>query len=222
MSVPRLFVLLATCLTAPPLARAQSQIELTPVQQLWSSSFEAERDKDYDRAINDVDEIVKITGDEANTYANLRLGWLYYLKRDYTQARTAYRAAAKSSPGAVSPLLGLINCDVADKKPDGAIASAKTLLDLDPLNFTANKTLGDLYYQKKDFESAAIYYYKLSATYPENLEMANSLAWCYLKMGNRNLAKSVFGNVLAILPLHEAANLGYLEATKAADNVNDP
>lgn len=222
MSGPRLLVLLATCLTTPLLARAQSQIELTPVQKLWSSSFKAERDKDYDRAISNVAEIIEIVGDETNTYANLRLGWLHYLKKDYTQARKAYRVAAKSSPGAVSPLLGLINCDVADKKPDGAIASAKTLLDLDPLNLTANKTLGDLYYQKRDFESAAIYYYKLSATYPENLEMANSLAWCYLKMGNRDLAKSVFSNILAILPLHETANLGYLEATKKTRKATEP
>jgi len=134
-------------------------MELTPVQKLWSSSFKAERDKDYDRAVSDVAEIMKITGGKTNTYANLRLGWLHYLKKDYTQARKAYRLAAKTSPGAVSPLLGLMNCDVADKKPDSAIASAKTLLDIDPLNFTANKTLGDLYYQKEDYESAAIYYF---------------------------------------------------------------
>jgi len=222
MSVPRLFVLLAICLTTPLLARAQSQTKLTPCQQLWSSSFKAEGDKDYDRALSDVAKIMRITGDETNTYANLRLGWLYYLKGDYTQAREAYRVAAKSSPGAVSPLFGLINCDVANKKPDDAIASAKKLLDLDPLNFTANKTLGGLYYQKRDFESAAVYYQILSVTYPENLEMANNLAWCYLKMGNRDLAKSIFSNVLAILPLYEAANLGYLEATKTTGNVSGP
>jgi len=222
MSVSRLFVLIAACLTTPLLARAQSQVELTPVQQLWSSSFKAEQDRDYDRAISDVAEIMRLTGDKANAYTNLRLGWLYYQKKDYAPARKAYRVAAESSPGAVSPLFGLINCDVAEKKPDGAIASAKKLLDLDPLNFTANKTLGELYYQKKDFESAAIYYYKLSATYPENLETANSLAWCYLKMGNRNLAKSIFSNILAILPSHETANLGYLEATKKTRKASAP
>jgi len=222
MSVPRFFVLLAVCLTTPLVVRAQSQVELTPVQQLWSSSFRAEQDKDYDRAISDVVKIMGITGDNANTYANLRLGWLYYQKKDYAQARKAYRVAAKSSPGAVSPLFGLINCDVAKKKPDGAIAAAKKLLDLDPLNLTANKTLGELYYQKQEFESAAIYYYKLSVTYPENLEMANSLAWCYLKMGDRDLAKSIFSNILAILPSHEAANLGFLKATKKTRNASAP
>jgi len=59
----------------------------------------------------------------------------------------------------------------------------------------------------------------LASTYPEDLEMANSLTWCYLKMGREDMAKTIFGNIVAVLPYHESANFGYREATKktAAD-----
>ncbi len=35
---------------------------------------------------------------------------------------------------------------------------------------------------------------------------------CYLKMGDRDLARSIFSNILAILPSHKTANLGYVES----------
>lgn len=110
MSVPRLFMLIAACLATPLLARGQSQIELTPVQELWSSSFQSEGNRDYDRALSDVAKINH--GDHGRRREHLCES-TYYLKKDYTQTRKAYRVAGKSSPGDVSPRFGLIDCDVA-------------------------------------------------------------------------------------------------------------
>lgn len=196
----------------PLAAHAQSDGSLTPAQRLWSNVLKAEENKEYDTAIESVKQIMELTGDSSNAYANLRLGWLYYLKKDYVRAEAAYTAAAKNAPAAVSPLYGLINCRVATRKTGAAIEAARSLLDIDPLNYIGNKTLGELYYQKKDYKSSGIYYYKLASTYPEDLEMANSLAWCYLKMGQEDMAKTIFSNVVAVLPYHESANTGYLQA----------
>jgi tetratricopeptide (TPR) repeat protein len=216
----RLFGQTALCfiivVLVPSAAHAQLEGVLTPAQRLWSDIVEAEKNKDYDSAIENVKKVMEITGNSPNAYANLHLGWLCYLKKDYGQAEAAYQAAAKNAPAAVSPLYGLINCHVATKNTDAAIEVAESLLDIDPLNYIGNKQLGDLYYQKKDYKSSGIYYYKLATTYPEDLEMANSLAWCYLKMGRMDMAKTIFSNIMAVLPHHESANFGYQQATKKA------
>lgn len=187
----------------------------TDIQMYWTASFAAEQQQDYDRAIDQVKLIVKKTGDYSNAYAWLRFGWLNYLKKDYENSETAYRRAAKNAPVAVTPLTGLINCHKARNETDEAIKVAKTLLDVDPINYYANKTLGDLYYQKKDYKSSAVYYYKLATAYPEDLEMATSLGWSYYNMGQVPLAKTVFTNVIAIIPGHVSANTGFAACVKA-------
>ncbi len=190
----------------------------TEIQLLWIKSFAAETKYEYDEAIEAVNQVLRITGDRNNTFAQTRLGWLHYLKKDYERAIKAYEAAAKLSPVAVTPLLGLVNCHRAANQLDEAIAAAKRVVDLSPLNYTANLALAQLYYIRKDYRNSGVYYYKLASSYPDNLEMASNLAWCYLKIGRAETANGIFGAVLAVLPDHAEANTGFAASAKTRNS----
>ncbi len=187
---------------------------LTDAQQLWTASFSAEQQADYDHAIEQVKRVVQESGDYSNSYAWLRFAWLSYLKKDYETAVAAYQRAARITPQAATPLAGLINCHRAREDTNQAIQSAKMLLRIVPNDYFANKSLGELYYQRGDYRSSASCYLRLATIYPDDLEIANRLAWSYYAMGQSQKAKTVFSNVLAIFPDHVSANAGYVACEK--------
>jgi tetratricopeptide (TPR) repeat protein len=199
-------IAIALVIGAASALAAHGADDLTEIQQLWVNSFNAEKKGTYDEAIAYNTAIIRKTGEYYYSY--LRGGWLHYLKGDYTNAVSHYQRAAQLSPGAVSPLQGLVNCLVALDDPAGAAKVAKSVLLIDPMNYAANKRLAELHYGMKDYSTAAAYYLKLSSLYPEDLVIANSLAWCYLNQGLRRRATPVFRNVLAVSPDFLSARQG--------------
>lgn len=126
----------------------------TDVQKLWLASYAAEQSKEYPEAIEAVQKVIQVTGNAKNTFTQTRLGWLYLLSGQYDQSESAYKTAAAISPQALTPRLGLMSCYRAAKRPDDAIATARDVLKLDPLNYQANKAIGDLLYAKEDYARA--------------------------------------------------------------------
>ena len=181
------------------------------IQELWMTSYEAEQVQDYKGAIAAVEQAIQESGRSRNTYANLRLGWLHYLQRDYEKAIDYYKQAARSAPRAVSPQLGLMNCYVAVEDSLQAMNSAKHVLSRSPSNRAANSTAARLLFEKKDYEGAAEHYGALVSRYPEDMEMWSGLAWCWARQGKREAAQSVFLDVLAVEPMQLSALTGYAE-----------
>jgi tetratricopeptide (TPR) repeat protein len=178
-------------------------------QKLWSISFAAENIKEYDVAIAAVEKIVELTSSQNNPYIHARLGWLQYLDQDYERAIAHYKAASELGPFAVTPRLGLLNCYLATNRIDQATEECLSIIRLDPLNYRANKSLGDLYYIREDYARSAAYYQRLSTAYPDDLQIAANLGWCYLKLGEKTLAGQIFGNVLAVQPDNISAGTGF-------------
>jgi tetratricopeptide (TPR) repeat protein len=210
----RLIWLALTILTYGGIAFAETQTtesELTPIQQLWVNSFDAEKGGDYDKALEHTARIVQNAGDYY--LPNLRMGWLHYLKEDYKTAIDYYRKAAQLSPGAVSALQGVMNCakSLGDSKRETQMA--KSILLLDPMNYQANLRLAALNYAKGNFSTAGSYYRKLLALYPEDLQIANGVAWCYLKEGLAQEAAGIFSNILIVHPNYFEAKTGLAACT---------
>lgn len=206
---------------APSAATTAETSELTEVQQLWVNSFNAEEGKDYDKALEYTARILKNAG---NYYLpNLRMGWLNYLKADYATAMDYYRKAAELSPGGVTALQGIMNCAKALDDRGEEVRMAKAILLLDPMNYQANLRLAGLNYDRGDFGTAASYFRKLLALYPEDLQIANGLAWCYLKEGLKREAAGLFRNILVVSPNYLEAKTGLaLSLPKEAINAAVP
>ena len=209
-----LILLALTILTFGGSAFAEAQTtdsELTPIQQLWVNSFDAEKGGDYDKALEYTTRIVQSAGDYY--LPNLRMGWLHYLKEDYKTAINYYRKAAQLSPGAVSALQGAMNCAKGLGDSARETQMAKSILLLDPMNYQANLRLAALNYANGNYSTAGSYYRKLLALYPEDLQIANGVAWCSLNEGLAQEAAGLFRNILIVHPNYFEAKTGLAACT---------
>ena len=185
----------------------------TEVQKLWMSSYAAEAEKDYEGAIAAIKKLIILADVGKNCFVQMRLGWLHYLDGDFEEGAAAYRRSAALAPGAITPRIGLLNCYQALNRIDESLETANSILKIDPLNYRAHKTLGDLYYVREDYARASSHYLRLTAAYPDDLQIATSVGWCYLKLGEKELAAQIFVDVLAIQPENIAANSGISAAS---------
>jgi|GEM_PF-2029801 tetratricopeptide (TPR) repeat protein len=191
--------------------------QLSSTQEHWSLSYAAEERGDYGGAIRHINEVLRKSGNYYNAYAQLRIGYLYTLKLDYLQAEQAYLSATRIAPTSISPLTGLLYCYVQSQRVDKVQETAAKLVEIDPLNYYANKSLGYAAYQKSDYETAADYYYRLSVAYPDDLAISNSLGWCYMYQQKYKQGAAIFGSILIALPYDENAKSGYAYCLKAME-----
>ena len=109
---------------------------------------------------------------------------------------------------------GLANCYVAQEETEKAIKTSTGLLVIDPMNYTANRRLADLHFQKQAYGSAESYYLKLAILYPEDLTVASQLGWCYFHLKRVEQARVVFASILIAAPDH-ASSLSGLRVRRA-------
>ena len=187
---------------------------MTAVQKLWVASYTAEQAKDYEEALAAVQKVIQATGSAKNTFTQTRLGWLYLLNGQHEQSEAAYKTAAALAPKSITPRQGLVSCYLAAKRTDDAINAAREVLKLDPQNYQANRTIGDLLYAKEDYARAGAYYQRLTTAHADDLAAATSLGWCYLKLNQKPLALQIFNDVLAVQPDNVMAGSGYAAASE--------
>ncbi len=114
--------------------------------QSFENSYAKEAAGDYQGAIND---LVGLNG--FDYHKSLRLGWLYYLSKNFDISIYYYQQAVKLRPKAVEALLGLCNPLEALSKIDQLEATYKKILAIDPMNSKINYALGNIYYYQKKF-----------------------------------------------------------------------
>lgn len=192
---------LALLLAVAGLVRAE-----TSVSGLWAESLAAETGGDIAKALEIHEQILPHV---ENSYeASLRAGWLFYRSGKYSDALDHYENAAKLASGALAPLYGALNCQLALGETGRAEKVAKALVAVDEQNYTANLQLAWLYYQKEKFSVANAYYRKLNRLYPEDLAVASGLAWSYLELGKARYAAPLFETILMISPDYPLAEKG--------------
>ena len=181
-------------------------------QELWGQSLEAETGNDIAQALKIHEQLLPMVGKSYAAY--LREGWLLYRSGNYKKALGYYEKASGISSGAISPLYGAMNCHVAMDSASKAMRSAKAILVIDELNYTANLQLAALYYQDRKFSLSASYYRKLNRLYPEDLAVTSGLAWSYLEQGQARKAEPLFKQILMVSPDYAYAEQG-LETCKS-------
>lgn len=174
------------------------------LQSAFIKSYEAEAAKNYTTAINEL----KMVYEAGNYVLNIRLGWLSYLAKQYTESINYYEKAIALKPyaiearfGCVKPLSALEDWERVKKQYIG-------ILTIDPQNTVANYWLGVILYNRKDFNSAAKLFEKIVNLYPLDYDSVIMLAWSKLYGNKPSEAKVLFRHALIIRPNDSSALSG--------------
>lgn len=176
----------------------------TPEHIAFEKSYKKEQYLKYDEAIKEVEKVYS-----AESYScNIRLGWLYYLKKEYVKSQNYYLKAIELKPNSIEAYFGYIYPLNASKKYKKVESQYKKILSIAPSNSDALYYLGYLYYNSKDFKSAEIYFQKLINLFPLSYNGVIILAWTKLKLGKTTEAKQLFNLALLINPNSTSAKNG--------------
>lgn len=195
------FRLLALLLVLPLGARAQDATEA------FASSYAAEAKGEY------ADAIGALKKGYAGTYEqNLRLGWLYFLAKNYPVSEAYYQKAVEQRPYAIEPKFGLVKPLNALNKVDRMLTLYQGILKIDPQNTQANYWVGIIYLNRKDYAQSARYFEKVVNLYPFDYDSNLSLAWAYLNLGKKTEARVLYQKALLIRPGDATATAGLKRA----------
>lgn len=173
-----------------------SQSDNLALRKAFKESYSFEYNKAYAEAIAS---LTKVHDD--NSYElQLRLGWLNYMNKNYTQSLANYSKAASLKPYAVEAKLGLIKPLSALESWDKVLQAYEEVIKIDPQNYTANYWAGTIYYNRKKYDQASRFFEKIVNLYPFDYDANHMLAWTYFNLGKTNEAKAFFGKALLNRP----------------------
>lgn len=150
------FCTLVFCFCLVFTSRAQQNADLA-----FSKSYVFEYNSEYSKAIAVLTEL-----NSESYQVNLRLGWLYYLNKDYVKSETHYRKAVNSEPSSVEARFGLVLPMSALGNWNNVLAVYLEVLKLDPNNSIANYRTASIFYTRKDYVNATAYIVKVIRLYP--------------------------------------------------------
>lgn len=200
ISLAASFTLLLTC------AFAQNS---SVTQAAFAKSYVSEQAANYTGAINDL----KAVYNEDNYNVNLRLGWLHYMAKQYTESVKLYNIAIALKPYAIEARFGCIKPLSALENWEKVKAHYLQILKIDPQNTVANYWLGVILYNNKDYVSAVNHFGKNVNLYPLDYDSTVMLAWAKLNSGKQADAKVMFAQALIIRP-NDASALAGLKLIK--------
>lgn len=173
-------------------------------QTAFSKSYEYEKKANYSAAIKEVKSIY----DAKDYFSNIRMGWLLYLGKNYTESIKYYDKAIALKPYAIEARFGAIKPLSAIESWEKVKAHYLQILKIDPQNTTANYWLGVVYYNRMDFVKANKLFEKVVNLYPLDYDSVIMLAWTKLSLGKSSDAKVLFNHALTIRPGDSSALSG--------------
>ena len=174
------------------------------IQKAFKESYTQEYNKTYGDAITALNKVYE----EKSYELNLRLGWLHYLNKNYTQSQNYYQKAADLKPYAVEAKLGLVKPMAALESWDRVLQTYEDVLKVDGQNYTANYWAGVMQYNRKKYEQAAKYFEKIVNLYPFDYQSVVMLAWTNYRLGKTREAKILFNKALLYYPDDPSAKEG--------------
>ncbi len=166
------------------------------MQNDFSESYSLEYNKKYTDAIA---VLSKYKSD--NSYElSVRLGWLQFSNKNYTQSMQLYQRAITLKPYSIEAKLGLIKPLSALESWEKVLQQYEDILKIDQQNYTANYWAGVINYNRKKYEVAAKYFERIVNLYPFDYDANHMMAWTCLFGGRANDAKTLFNKALLIKP----------------------
>ena len=180
---------------------AQNPVSL---QTAFVKSYEQEQSGNYSDAVNSLKAVYK-----ADSYViNIRLGWLNYLAKQYTEAVNYYEKSIALKPYAIEARFGCVKPLSALENWEKVKFNYEQILKIDPQNTIANYWLGVIYYNRKDYTNAIKLFEKTVNLYPLDYDSVIMLAWSKLNSGKSADAKVLFNQALILRPDDSSALSG--------------
>lgn len=170
----------------------------------FSASYAEELKLNYAPAIKALGPVYN----EKSYELNLRLGWLYYLSKNYTTSAAYYQKAVNLKPGAAEARFGLVKPLAATESWDKVMAQYDAILKADPKNVQARYWKGVIYYNRKQYNEARQQLLQVLELYPFDYDANYMLGWVYLMIGKKADARTLFSEALMIRPGDAAASDG--------------
>lgn len=127
---------------------------------------------------------------------NFELGKIYFSMNDYKNASKYLTVAATAQTDNIEALSLTAETYKMTGHPDDAIVLYEKVLSIKPDDAVANAKIGEIYFQKLDYEEAVNYLNEaLIANFEENIAM--QLAKSYLELGNLKAAMNTIDDILA-------------------------
>ncbi|MHC1736496.1 MAG: tetratricopeptide repeat protein [Ignavibacteriaceae bacterium] len=158
-----------------------------------------------------IDELLKVyEKNKSNYLLNVRLGWLYYETKDYSNSKKYYQEAIKLNQSSIEAMTGITLSLSALKEWNEVQAVYENILKIDPNHYTANLRLGQIYLSNASYANAKKYLETANLQYPAEYEPNLSLGWTYYYLGNTAKAKELLTNALMLSPNDSLATQGLM------------
>lgn len=174
------------------------------LQSVFTKSYEAENAKNYANAISEM----KAGYDPGNYIINIRLGWLNYLAKQYTESIRYYEKSIALKPYSIEARFGCVKPLSALEDWERVKKQYVEILTIDPQNTIANYWLGVIIYNRKEYNVAAKLFEKIVNLYPLDYDSVIMLAWSKLYSNKPSEAKVLFYQALIIRPNDSSALSG--------------
>jgi len=195
ISFTAVFIFLFAC------AMAQNPAAL---QTAFNKSYESEQAGNYSQAISELKAVYK-----SDSYImNVRLGWLCYLAKQYTESVTYYDKSISLKPYAIEARFGCVKPLSALENWEKVKLHYSEILKIDPQNTVANYWLGVIYYNRKDYVNATKLFEKVVNLFPLDYDSVIMLAWSKLSSGKSADARVLFNQALILRPDDSSALSG--------------
>jgi tetratricopeptide (TPR) repeat protein len=166
------------------------------VRKAYKDSYAQEYNKLYGEAIAVLN---KVKDDNSYEY-NLRMGWLYYMNKNYTQSQLFYQKATSLKPYSIEAKLGWVKPLSILESWDKVLQIYEEVLKIDPQNYTANYWAGVIFFNRKKYDQASKLFEKIINLYPFEYDGNHMLAWTYFYLNKHNEAKALFNKALLYKP----------------------
>lgn len=139
---------------------------------------------------------------------NIRLGWLYYSTGKFEKSLEYYNKSISIEPKNIESQIGATYPLAEMGKQPEIIQRYQTILKMDPMNYSANLYLGQIYLLAGDYTQAKGLIEKAQEQYPSYIEPNISLGWTYYYLGDKLKAKEHFIYALMLNSENESAKEG--------------
>lgn len=170
-----------------------SQKEL---EEAYNSSIKFETSQKYDKAISALGKVIK---DYPSGYTvNYRLGWLYYLSGNFSNAQKHLETALLIYPYSVEVLNTINLINVAKMEWEQVEVQSLKVFKIDYYNYYANYWYSTALMKQKKYDQAVKTADKMLAVFPTNTVFLNILAESKFLNGEKDEAMTIFGSVIIL------------------------
>ena len=167
------------------------------IKKAYYDSYNYEKMQDYKDAIK---VLIPVYNQYPNGYTlNLRLGWLFFLSKQYQNALVHYRRASLISSFAIEPKLGMLKVYINLGDYDNALKIGDVILKEDYYNYYGNYYMILALKGKNEIKTAINLVDKMLVLYPTSTLFLVQLGELYFNI-DKNKSKEIFENVLILDP----------------------